>query len=141
MRLVPIIVDKFGNVFEFMDQRMARSMTWQGLPIPELAPRVAIQTGLEGSPQTENGSRYRNGRSRLQNLSSEVASSRANENCEARTLPSAPRLSEPRHHSTHELERDGSLAHEVPSRPAGSWKPTVKFSDPREEASAFASDM
>ena len=33
-KITPSIVDKFGIIYEPMEERMAQGMTWHGLPIP-----------------------------------------------------------------------------------------------------------
>ena len=48
MKIIPSIVDKFGIVYEPMEERMAQGMTWHGLPIPELAPRIASSKLMGG---------------------------------------------------------------------------------------------
>ena len=40
-----IFVDKFGVKYEIMEPRLAQSMTWQGFPIPDLAPKTASSMG------------------------------------------------------------------------------------------------
>ena len=40
-----IFVDIFGVKYEVMEQRLAQSMTWQGFPIPDLAPKTTSSMG------------------------------------------------------------------------------------------------
>ena len=47
-KVAPSIVDKFGIVYEPIEERKVQGMTWHGLPIPELAPRVASSMLMEG---------------------------------------------------------------------------------------------
>ena len=47
-KITPSIVDKFGIIYEPMEERMAQGMTWHGLPIPELAPRIASSISMGG---------------------------------------------------------------------------------------------
>ena len=47
MKITPSIVDKFGIIYEPMEERMAQGMTWQGVPILELAPKIASSIGGE----------------------------------------------------------------------------------------------
>ena len=48
MKITPSIVDKFKIIYEPMEERMAQGMTWHGLPIPELAPRIASSISMGG---------------------------------------------------------------------------------------------
>lgn len=40
-----IFVDRFSVKYEVMEQRLAQSMTWQGFPIRDLAPRTSSSMG------------------------------------------------------------------------------------------------
>ena len=46
MKLTPIFLDKFGIAYEPMEQKIVKGMTWQELPILELAPKFALS--IEG---------------------------------------------------------------------------------------------
>ena len=48
MKITPSIVDKFGIIYEPMEERMAQEMTWHGLPIPELASSTASSISMGG---------------------------------------------------------------------------------------------
>ena len=48
VKITPSIVDKFGIVYEPMEEMMAQGMTWHGLPIPELAPRTTSSILMGG---------------------------------------------------------------------------------------------
>ena len=48
MKSIPSIVDKFGIIYEPMEERMAQGMTWHGLPIPELVPRTTSSISMGG---------------------------------------------------------------------------------------------
>ncbi|MCO5560573.1 hypothetical protein L7F22_014188 [Adiantum nelumboides] len=45
MAVAPLYVDKYGIRYELMEQRAAQGLTWQGLPIPELAPGSGSSIG------------------------------------------------------------------------------------------------
>ena len=48
LKINPILLDKFGVLYNPMEQTVVRSLSWQGLPIPELAPKPtsSIGTGI-----------------------------------------------------------------------------------------------
>ncbi len=69
--------------------------------------------------------------------SSQAASSRASEGGEAHAMPSAPPIYMSEPYSTYEMKRDGSFAHEVPSKPISSTKSHVKFTETRDGTDAF----
>ena len=48
MKIIPSIVEKFGMVYEPMEERMAQGMTWHGLPISKLAPRTTSSILMGG---------------------------------------------------------------------------------------------
>ena len=47
MKLTPIFLEKFGITYKPMEQTIAQGVTWQGLPIPELAPKTTSSIGGE----------------------------------------------------------------------------------------------
>ena len=53
------IVDKFGIVYEPMEERKVQGMTWHGLPIPELAPRAASSMSIGGERISQRGDEAR----------------------------------------------------------------------------------
>ena len=46
LKITPSIVDKFGIIYEPIEERKVQEMTWHGLPIPKLAPRVASSMSI-----------------------------------------------------------------------------------------------
>ena len=91
-----IFVDTFGIRYEIMEPRLAQNMTWQGFPIPDLAPRTASSSGGERISRDNSQKRY------------------------ATEVSRAPPM-----HSTFEPRRVEPSAREVPSRPTTSHKPTL----------------
>ena len=90
-----IFVDKFGVKYKIMEPRLAQSMTWQGFPMPDLAPKTASSMG--GDRVSHENSQMRN----------------------AKEFSSVPPM-----HSTFESRRVEPFAREVPSRPTTFFKPT-----------------
>ena len=45
LKLNPVFFDKYGVLYKPMEQRVVRSLSWQGLPIPELAPKPTSSIG------------------------------------------------------------------------------------------------
>ena len=48
MKITPNILDKFGIIYEPMEERIAQGMTGHGLPIPELAPKTTSSISMRG---------------------------------------------------------------------------------------------
>ena len=46
-KVLYMFLDKFGVTYKAMKQRIAQGMTWQGLPIPKLTPKIASSIGGE----------------------------------------------------------------------------------------------
>ena len=46
--LIPIFFDKFSLLYEPMEEREVQDLTWHGLPIPELEPKVTTLTQPKG---------------------------------------------------------------------------------------------
>ena len=138
-KITPSIVDKFGIIYEPMEERMAQGMTWHGLPIPELVPRIASSISMGGERVSQRGDESRRVSpmmARSLRRSREVMSSRAHERSEGR-MPSAPPMLELHMHSTLEPREMGAFAPQVPMRSTYTQKPTMRTLDAREEASAY----
>ena len=110
-KVAPSIVDKFGIVYEPMEERKVQGMTWHGLPSPELAPRVASSMSMEGERVSQRGEEVRGVplMAKLPRKSHEATSSRAHDRSERR-MPSAPPIPEMHMHSTLEPRESGPFA-------------------------------
>ncbi|MCO5553329.1 hypothetical protein L7F22_006850 [Adiantum nelumboides] len=114
MTTAPLYVDKYGIKYELMERRVAQGLTWQGLPIPELAPGFASSIGAGViSPQR-----------------SEI---RKPERLEkpALSAPPMPML----HAATFNLDKMGSATNLEPFRPTFQT-PTVQIRIPHGDMSA-----
>ena len=136
MKITPSIVDKFGIIYEPMEERMAQGMTWHGFPIPELAPRVASSIGGEHESQRKEESRGVPLMARSPTRSHVATNSRVQERSEG-VMPSAPPMPEMHIHSTLSPRRTGPSAQEVPHRSNFTHKTNPRITDAREEASAY----
>ena len=89
LKLNLVFLDKYKVLYEPMEQRLVCSLSWQGLPIPKLAPKPTSSIGTRiFSPK---GGDLRNIASirRLPNLAEDTLSSRATMSMD-RVMPSAP---------------------------------------------------
>ena len=130
MVLTPMFLDKFVVLYEPMEERVVQDLTWHGLPIPELAPKVTTSTQLQGDVNRKGVV------DRVVPNSSEATSSRARTRSVGRQpVPSAPLVPPRDPFSTFAPIDEGIEAHEVPLTFPTISKPTVRISMPREEAS------
>ena len=134
MSLKPMFVEKFFVIYEHMDNQVVQDLMWHGLPIPEIAPKAATSHGPETSyrPKEKVSKVTRMNRSKPPRY--EAASSGAHERGMGEAAPSAPPLPTKEDNSAYERRRSGSSALKVPSKPTTH---TVRFSEPKEEVSAF----
>ena len=122
-----------------MEQRMVRSLPWQGLPILELAPKPTSSIGTRiFSPK---GGDLRNVASirRSLSLAKDTLSSRATASVD-RVMPSAPPMPKINVFSTLEQGKTRPLAHEVHSKATNHTRPTlaIRFFGLGDDVSAFA---
>ena len=134
MSLKPMFVDRFPVNYEHMEDRIAQDLMWHGLPIPEIAPKATASRGLDTSCNPKGKVGEITGMNRSKPSSSEAASSRAKERSMGEAAPSAPPFPTKEDNSTFEQRKSGSSALKVPSKPT---TPTVRYSEPKEEPSAF----
>ena len=123
-----------------MNEQVVRMLTWQGLPIPELAPRPTPtkNTGIEslgGGERENHTSKFKTPEFENDTMSHRVSINPAN-----RVKPSAPPMTEDRAFSTLEGERTRPSAQGVQRKalPTKSVQ-TVKFSGIDEEMSGHTS--
>ena len=79
MKIIPNILDKFVIMYEPMEERMAQGMTWHGLPILELVPRVSSSISIGGEQVSQRREELRgvSTKARLPRKSHEAMCSRA----------------------------------------------------------------
>ena len=109
-----MLVDKYGIRYKHYEQILAQGLTWQGMPILELAPGTAssMGTGLNKSPSRSG--------------------TRKPERTE-RSVPSAPPIST---HTTFNMGRTGFVAEGVPIGPIHTPTHTMQHFVPRGDISA-----
>ena len=115
LNLNPVFLDKFGVLYEPMEQRVVHSLSWQGLPILKvsLKPTSSIGNGILSLKAKD--SRNIASMQRLPKLAEETLSSRATTFVD-RVMPSAPPMLEMNMFSALEWGKTRLSAHEVRTR-------------------------
>ena len=118
---------------------MVCSLSWQGLPIPKLAPKPTSSIGTRIISPKGGDSRNIASMQRSPNLAEDALSSQATASVD-RVMPSAPPMSEINAFSTLERGKMRPSAHEVHSKATDHTRPTpaVRFFGLADDVSAFA---
>ena len=138
MIVTPMFFDNYATLYKPMEERAVQDLTWHGLPIPELAPRVASSMSMGGERISQRGDEVRGVplMAKSPQKSHEATSSRAHERSEGR-MSSAPPMPEMHMHATLEPKESGPFAQQVPIRSNHPLKPTTRMIDARDKASAY----
>ena len=139
LKLNPVFLDKYGVLYEPMEQRVVRSLSWKGLPILELAPKPTSSIGTRIFSPKGGDSRNVASICRSPNIAKHALSSRATMFVD-RVMPSAPPMPETNRFSTLEWGKTRPSAHEVHSKATDHTRPTpdVRFLGLGDDPSAFA---
>ena len=139
LKINPVFLDKFGVLYEPMEQRVVRSLSWQGLPIPKLAPKPTSSIGTGIFSPKGGDSRNVASMQKMPNLAEDALSSRATASVD-RVMPKAPPMLEINAFSTLERGKTRPSAHEVHSKATDHTRPTptARFSGLADDVSAFA---